>query len=221
MNIRVKPIVALVSGAILLPCLLDQTAYAQSTFIEGGTSTLADVFLTATGTEALSVSWFVVENTSSDVYTYAYNVNNPVGDVELNNDGTKTTIPETFNNFSISFNTLLPGANITGTAPIGGTFQNNGASGLSWSFPDVSPGTSSALLAFQSSLAPGLGNASAGGGSIPPGPWSSIPAGEPVPVPRAVPEPATKALLALTALLLLPFSSTWRRLLRQSWDSNL
>jgi hypothetical protein len=232
MNIRVKPLVALASGAMLLSGLFSHTAQAQSTLIEQGTSSLGDVFLVNTGSEALTVSWFVVENTSSDLYTYAFNVNNPSGDVQLNNDNTpyispitKTTVPETFNSFSLTFDTTIPGAFVSGTQPVGGSLVNNGSTGLTWNFPAVSPGSSTALLAFQSDLAPGLGsaagNASAGGGATPPSPWSSIPAGQPVPVPRAAPEPEITGLLALTALVLLPFSSTWRRLLRQSWDSKL
>ena len=218
-NIGVKSMVALASGAILLPGLLLQTAQAQSTLVESGTSVLADDVLTATGPEALTVSWFVVENTSSDIYTYSYNVNNPAGDVELPaspNPGA----PETVGSFTVSFDTTMPGAFLSGTQPVPGSLQNDGASGLVWTFPSVSPGSSSALLAFQSALPPSPGNASASGGAIPPAPWSTYPAGTPIPVPRAVPEPAIIDLCALTALLLLPFSRTWCRLLRQSWESN-
>jgi len=216
-----KPIVALAAGAILLIGVLSQTAQAQSILVESGTSILANVFGTTTGSEALTVSWFVVENTTSDIYTYAYNVNNPAGDVVLNNNDTPTATPETVVNFALSFNTTLPGAFIPpGTVPVGGSLQNNGANGLAWAFDPVLPGTSSPLLAFQSTLAPANGNASATGG-IPPGPWSTVPFGQSVPLPRPTPEPTTTALFALSLLFLLPFRSTLRRFLGRREEFSL
>jgi hypothetical protein len=223
MNIRIKPIVAVASGTVLLSSFLCQNSQAQGSFYETGTSTLADVFGTTTGNDVLTVSWFVAESPDG-LYTYGFNVNNPAGDVELNNNGTPTTTPETFNNFSITFNTTLPGAYVSGTEPVGGSLLNDGTSGLTWTFPAVSPGTSSPLLAFQSDLAPGInsgsmGNVGVGGGAIPPSPWSSALTGQTVPVPRVIPEPEITDMLALTALLLLPFSATWCRLVRNSWNS--
>jgi hypothetical protein len=222
MKTGAKPMVAMAFGAILLPGLLCQTAQAQSTLIESGSSALADVYGISTAPEALNVSWFVVENNVSDVYTYEYTVNNPPGDVELNGGGSPTTTPETFNSFTITFNTTLPGAYLSGAAPVGGTVVNNGPTGLTWNLADVDPGGNSGILAFQSDLAPGLNNASAGGGAVGPSPWSTIPSGQPVPVPvpRGIPEPVTTDLFALTALMLLPFSSTWRGLIRKGWDSH-
>jgi hypothetical protein len=206
-----KPIGALAAGAILLGGLLNQTAQAQSVLIESGTSILANVFGTTTSPEALTVSWFVVENTATAVYTYAYNVNNPSGDVMLSNTDQPTATPETVDGFSLSFNTTLPGAFIApGTAPIGGTLQNNGANGLAWAFVPVAPGSSSPLLTYQSNLSPANGNASADGG-VPPAPWSTVPFGQPVPMPRPTPEPTTTALFAL-ALVILPFGSSLRQL---------
>jgi hypothetical protein len=219
MEIRLKPIIVLASGALFLSNFSTPSANAQSTLIEAGSSVLSDSVLTATGPEALTVSWFVVENTVSDVYTYAYNVNNPVGDVELNNDGSPTSIPENFNNFSITFDTTVPGAYVSGTAPVNGSLANLGTGGLTWTFPAVSPGTSSALLAFQSDLAPTMYNAAVSGGGSPPGPWHSVPGGQEVPVPKLIPEPGITSLFTLTAILLLPFSPTWRRLVQKSWDS--
>ena len=216
MTTRVKPIAALASGIFAWTCVLCTPAQAQTTLVSYGTSTLADVFLTSSGSEALSVSWFVVENSSAsgNVYTYSYNVNNPSGDDVLNNNGTPTTTPETFDTFSLTFNASIPGAIISATAPLNGSWANNGANGVMWTFPDVSPGSSSPLLAFQSALPPVLGNAGAGGGAIPPAPWSSVPAGTPVavPAPKAVPEPGTMALMVVAALALVPFRSSIARL---------
>jgi hypothetical protein len=218
MKKRVKPIIALASGVLLLPGLLCQSAQAQGTFYESGTSVLADDVDTATGPEALTVSWFVAGNTDN-LYTYGFNVNNPTGDVELPGAPDQGA-PEMVGSFSLSFDATVPGAFVSGNAPAGGTFANEGTGGLTWTFPAVSPGAVSGLLVFQSDLPPSLtGQASAGGGAIPPSPWSTFPAGTPVPVPRGVPEPVTTDLLALTALMMLPFSSTWRGLLRKSWNS--
>jgi len=203
---------ALVSGAILLSGVLCQTAQAQGLLNESGASILADVNGTATGPEALTVSWSVVENAPSD-YTYTYTVNNPSGDVLLPGSYAPGT-SEIVDSFSLDFNAALPDAVVSG--PIGGNSAFNfGAYGLYWVLsPDVvRAGTSSGLLSFQSELPPSPGNASASDDS-PPSPWAS-PNGSPVPVPGtgnfSVPEPATTTLLALTALLLLPFGSTSRK----------
>jgi hypothetical protein len=207
-----KPNAALL-GAILLTGILAGTAHAQSTLVESGTSYLADLFGSGVSSpETLNVSWFVVENLNTSIYTYAYNVNNPAGDVGLNNNGTPTGVPESFNSFSISFNLAGFTGFFQATPPIGGTVQNNGNNGLTYSFPDVLPGQSSPLLAFQTSAAPALNNASAAGGTTPPGPWSTVLLNSPVPVPsvHTVPEPSTMALLGLTAL------GGLRRLFRRS-----
>lgn len=214
MKTKGKPFVALAAAAILVPGLMSPCAQAQSTLIESGTSTMPDV-LQQTGSEALTVSWFVVENNASGVYTYAYNVNNPAGDEQENSSGVPIAgTSETFDNFSLSFNTTLPGAYVNGTAPTDGSLVNGGANGLTWNFPAVSPGNSSELLAFQSDQPPVMGNASVSGGSVPPAPWSTLGNGQPVPVPRAVPEPEVTSLFAFAALLL-PFRS-WRRFFRKS-----
>jgi hypothetical protein len=212
LNQNLKLTVALASGATLLLGALCPTIQAQSVLIESGSSVLADTLGTATGPEAVTVSWFVLENTATDIFTYGYNVNNPTGDVQLPG-APDPGQPETVGSLTLSFDTTVQGALVSATAPVGGTFQNNDANGLSWTFPSVNPGNVSALLAFQSTLAPVLGNASAGDGAIPPAPWSSVPNGQPVPVPgllHATPEPETTTLLALT-LLFLPFRSTQRR----------
>jgi hypothetical protein len=185
-----KTIVALAVGAILLCGLLGQTAQAQLLLNESGTSILADSFGTATGPEALTVSWSVVENVSL-VYTYSYSVNNPAGDVNLNNGS-----PEPVDAFSVGFDTTAPGAYIIGSQT-GGVFdENNGHGGLFWAFAAVNPGTSSGPLSFLSDLPPTLGNANAQDAN-PPSPWSSYPDGQQVPVPLTVPEPGTWVLVAM------------------------
>lgn len=185
-------------------------------FPESGTSVLADSFGTVTGPEALTVSWSVVEN-ASDIYTYTYTVNNPVGDVALNNDGTPTIRPEIVDAFSVAFDTTVSGAYLTGSQTGGQFGANNGTAGLFWYFTAVNPGNSSGPLSFESDLPPTLGNANALNQN-PPSPWSSSPDGQQVPVPGNVtvpaPEPTTTTLLALTALLLLPFRSNIFRFMR-------
>ena len=93
---HVKPIVALASGAVLLCTALAPATQAQSTLIESGNSVLADVFGVNTGPEALNVFWFVIENNNAGMYTYAYNLYNPVGDVALPGSGLPANTPETF-----------------------------------------------------------------------------------------------------------------------------
>lgn len=212
MRIRAKSVVALVSGAFLLPGLPCQTAQAQGLFNETGASVLADAFGTASGPEALNVSWSVVEN-ASDVYTYTYTVNNPSGDVVLNNNGTPTSTPEIVDAFSVGVNTTVPGAYVPSSQAGGSSQQNNGVNGLFWSFAAVPAGSASPALSYESDLPPTQGDAVAQD-SNPPSPWSSLPYGDTVPVPDSpivVHEPTATVLLALTALLLLPFGATVRR----------
>src|ERR1017187_2409213 len=213
MKIYSKTVVALVAGAILLSGLLGQTAQAVL-LTESGTSVLADAFGVNTGPEALTVSWSVVENVSL-IYTYTYTVNNPVGDVVLNNNGSPTSTPEIVDAFSVAFDTTVPGAFVPGSQ-IGGLYDaNNGVSGLFWAFAAVNPGANSGPMSFQSELPPTLGNANALDQN-PPSPWSSNPNGQQVPVPTtSVPEPTSTTLLALTALLLLPFRSTISQFIRK------
>jgi hypothetical protein len=208
MKRHVKPVVALSSTAFLIFAALAPKAQAQSTLIESGTSQLADVFGTSTGSEALSVSWFVLQNTDTGIYTYGYMVSNPTGDVLLNSSGSPTTTPESVDYFSIGFDTTQTGAYLSGSSPVGATLINNGINGLGWALPAVGPGGNSGLMAFESSEAPTMGSAEADGEN-PPGPWSSVPNGQTVPVPgpggaKTVPEPTTTALLGL-ALSILPF----------------
>jgi hypothetical protein len=200
MKRHAQPIGALLSGAILLPGLLCQPAQAQTGLLnESGTSILADVNGTASGSEALTVSWWVVENSPAD-YTYTYIVNNPVGDVLLPGSYSPGS-PEIFDAFSITFDASYPGA-ITSTPTGGSTANNLGAFGLYWTMsPGVQPGNNSGPLSFQSAMPPVMGNASASDDN-PPSPWSSSPYGQMVPVPdppAAVPEPPILVLLAMAA----------------------
>ena len=195
MKIHPKTIIALAAGAILLSGLLGQTAQAQLLLNESGTSILADSLGANTGPEALPISWSVVENASL-IYTYTYTVNNPVGDVVLDNTGTPTSTPEPVDAFSVGFDTTAPGAYIM-NSQTGGVFdENNGPVGLFWLLGSVNPGTSSGPLSFQSDRPPTLGNANAQDAN-PPSPWSSNPNGQQVPVPITVPEPGTWALVAI------------------------
>lgn len=212
MKNHVKLIITLISGAILLSGVVCPTVQAQSVLVEYGSAYLANSLGQTSGPEVVTVSYFVVENLATDLYTYDYTVNNPTGDFVLNGNGSPTSTPEDIDYFSLTFDASLPGAVVNATVPVvngaAGYFQNNGANGLAWLFQGVTPGNS-VLIGFQSYLAPGPGNASASD-SNPPSPWSSSPNGQQVAVPRAAPEPATTTLFALT-LLLLSFRSTLRR----------
>ena len=194
MKIHPKTIIALAVGAILLSGVLGQTAQAVL-LNESGTSILADSLGINTGPEALPISWSVVESANL-VYTYTYTVNNPLGDVVLDNTGLPTLTPEPVDAFSVGFDTTVPGAYIA-ASQTGGVFdENNGPVGLFWLLGSVNPGTSSGPLSFLSDLPPTLGNANAQDAN-PPSPWSSYPDGQQVPVPLTVPEPGTWVLVAM------------------------
>jgi hypothetical protein len=210
-------ITALALASALTAVVFSPTARAQGLLNESGSATLADVFGTATGPEALTVNWSVVESPFF-VYTYTYTVQNPAGDVLLNGDDTPTSNPEIVDALSVQFNATVPGAYVANSQSGGATEQNNGAAGLFWSFAAVSPGASSPALSFQSDLPPVQGNANASGDN-PPAPWSSVPNGQQVPVPSSVPEPATFSLLAGT-LLLFPFRAAIVRIGRKREDVN-
>jgi hypothetical protein len=206
-NIK-KSIVVLSCGVGVLSGALCQTARAA--IIESGSSTLADVFGTASGPEALTVSWSV--DLTAGIYTYDYTVNNPSGNVKLNNNGTPTTTPEVVDAFSVVFNTTAPGAFVPGSQLGGTSQQNNMASGLFWSFVGTTPGNSSPLLSFESLQPPTLGNANAQDAN-PPSPWASSPYGQQVPIPAPVPEPTT---MLFGALLVLPVLRTMKNKLCSS-----
>jgi hypothetical protein len=196
-----KKIIVMAAGVVWMSGIFSQTIQAQNVLLnETGTSTLADTFGINTGPEALTISWAVVEN-NSGIYTYSYVVNNPLGDVILNNSGQPTSTPEIVDAFSVVFDTTVAGAYVPGTQTGGVGNQNNGTSGLFWSFTAVNPNTSSPILSFESELPPTMGNANAQDAN-PPSPWSSIPDGQQVPVPTEVPDPPTTALLTGTLLFL-------------------
>ena len=207
MKTLAKPIVAVATGAILLCGVVCQTVQAQLVLgpltpggpPDVGTSILADSFGVNSGPEALPVLWAVSEN-AAGIYTYAYQVYNPSGDVLLNNNGSPTTTPEIVDAFSVSFDTTNPSLYIPGSQSAGAGNQVNGTSGLFWTFGAVNPGGSSPVLSFESLEPPAPGNANAQDAN-PPSPWSSNPSGQEVPVP--IPEPASMTLLTLTALSLL------------------
>jgi hypothetical protein len=202
MKMRAKTAVILGFGTILLSGLVGQTS--QATMIESGTAILADVNGASSGSETLTVNYFVSE--SSGIYTYAYVLNNPLGDVLLNPDGSLTSTPEVVDAFSIAFNASSAGAYVVGTQLGGAIDQDNGGGGLFWSFAAINPGTSSPALSFESDLAPILGNANALDAN-PPSPWSSIPFGQQLALPNVSDSTNTLALLA-GIVLFLPLLST-------------
>jgi hypothetical protein len=211
MKIHAKPIIALACGAILICGSFCQTTQAKGMLNESGDSTLADVNGAATGPEALTVSWSVVETAPSD-YVYTYTVNNPADDVLLG--GPNAGSPEIVDFFSVDFNTLVTGAVVSG--PTGGTGSGVAAGGVSWGLdtPVVNPGTTSGPLSFDSELPPSPGDATAND-SNPPAPWASFPDGQVVPVPGTgnfpVPDSTNSMALLAGVLLLLPFGSAMRK----------
>jgi hypothetical protein len=212
-----KTSIVLASWGIALAGLQNQSAQALGLLTPGGpadtgTSVLADALGANTGPEAITISWSVSESLA-DVYTYTYVVNNPVGDVVLNNDGSPSTTPEIVDAFSVGFNTTLPGAFVMGSQTGGVYDANNGTGGLFWAFTPVNAGTSSGPLSFQSDNAPTLGNANAQDRN-PPSPWASNPDGQQVPIPNAVPEPSTMVLFALASFLM-PMRSRLFRFIRK------
>ena len=208
MKRHAKSLIILVAGSLLVFGLPVQTV--QAGVVESGVAQLADAFGTATGPESLTVNYSVTVD-SGGVYTYSYIVNNPSGDVLLNDDGSPTTTPETFDAFSVGFNTTIPGAFLSGNQT-----QNNGASGLYWFFDPVNAGASSATLSFTSDDAPTMGNANASDNNLP-SPWRSTPLGEKVPVPQTIVPDSTSTLALLAGvLLLLGFGSAPRLVLRRS-----
>src|SRR5271157_417892 len=219
MRTHAKPLVALASGVILLAGMLCQTTNAQ--LVLSGSATLADTLGANSGPEALTVQYQVF--LSGGIYFYAYWVNNPAGDVILNNNGSPTSTPEIVDAYSVAFDTTAPGAYIAGSIAGGTSTQDNGTSGLFWSFNAISPGGStppSNPLVFESYLPPIMGNANAQDAN-PPSPWSSNPNGQQVPVPNVtIPEPATTTLFALAALLLLPFRSNMLQLIRRQANAS-
>jgi hypothetical protein len=178
MRIRIKQIAALATGAILVSGVLCQTASAQILL-----GSLPSVFPSYNPADTLGVRSVVTFGGSS--YTYTYTISNPLTDAD------------TFDFYSVTINTALPGAYLAG-----GT---EGPGEVSWTFAPVAPGGSE-TVSFTSDLGPGLGNANASD-SIPPSPWVGV--GQ-VLVP--VPEPTT---LISGAALLLPFGMSTLRGLRK------
>jgi hypothetical protein len=209
MSTRIKPLQVISSFLIFISAALGQSAHAQGTLIELGSSTLANSLGTSVGPETLVVSWAVFDNSVSDVYTYYYNVSNPANDVLLNPNGGPTSTPESVDSFQVAFNAAGKGALLG--PPAGGALASSDATGVSWYFfPTIAAGGSSGILSFQSDFGPGLGNAAANGAN-PPGPWSTAPNGQPVPIPHVTPEPGILYLMGMSALLVLPFRSSLRR----------
>jgi len=198
---QIRTIGAAVLAAALLAGGLCLAVHAQSLLNESGQATLADAYGTATGPEALTVNWSVVEN-GSDIYTYSYTIQNPPGDVLLGSGGSPTLSPEIVDAFSVGFDTTAAGAYVAGSQAGGTSDQNNGVNGLFWYFAAVNPGSSSPALTFESYLAPGLGNANAQDGN-PPSPWASDPNGQQVPVPLTLIVPDSTPTIVLLAAILL------------------
>jgi hypothetical protein len=210
MKIQIKPLIALISGPMLLTGLLCQEAQAQIITIETNTATLADALGVNTGPEALTVGYSVTENTITKVYTYTYTVNNPTGDVLLPgtvNAGTSEIVDLFAVDFDASPTSLIAGSLTGGTIGFG-----QAGTGVEWLLltPNITAGGNSTALyggvplSFESMNGPTMGNASAADGN-PPSPWDSSPDGNPVPVPT--PDSTSTMALLGGVMLLLPLRS--------------
>lgn len=197
MKTRVKPFGLLAAAGLFLSTFIGPTAHAQ-TIVQGNTY-LMDSAQVSSLSEQIQVFYSVILQ-ASGLYEYSFNLLNPAGDVELPG-APNPGAPQYVGSFQLSFDATVPGAYLFGSAPVGGTLQNNGNLGLTWTFPAVAPGSYSPPLVFDSSLAPGIGSASASGGAIPPGPWTGI---SDISVPHASPEPGTTALLVLGGTFFAP-----------------
>jgi hypothetical protein len=200
MKNQIKPVMA--AGCVAVVSIMISTAATEGGPLDiSGTSILADVNGTATGPEALTVAWSVVEN-GSGIYTYSYDISNPANDVQLAgayNPGAS----EYFDSFTVSFDAAAPGA-VLGS-PTGAPVSLNLGSGVFWFIPSgVLAGASTGPLSFQSDLGPTWGVASAADDS-PPSPWSSSPSGQSVPVPA--PDEMNTLMATAVAFLILGFGS--------------
>ena len=215
MKTCVKPIVALAAGAILLTGALCQMVRAQNIVVE---SDLTPSILAPTPAppggyavnpqEYLSVAWEVTENLSDSVYTYYYDVSNPSGDVLYNSDGSLGTTLEDVAYFSVDFPTT--GNYVPGTIHGGGAVQFT-ANTIEW-LVNIPAGGTSGVLQFDSDIPPTLGNATSSDSGCP----CSVDFGQSRwhTRSRSSPRAAMTTLLALTALLLLPFRSNIFRFMR-------
>jgi hypothetical protein len=196
MKNNAKPIVALLSGAILLLGGLCQTTQAQG--IVAGTMTdmlilgSTAIGVTDSPTTDINVDSWVTQTGS--LYTYNYIIHDPTSD--------------TVGQFSVSQN---PGVTVTMT-PTTGIFENANGSTILWFWTTAPPvpanGGVSPTLSFTSTEAPVLGDANATDSGSAPSPWATVSTlGQELYVPQAVPEPTTTALLA-GCLLFLSFRST-------------
>jgi hypothetical protein len=203
-----------------------------------GVTTMADtgapgIPAVNTGPEALTVDWSVAEPLPG-TYIYSYDVFNPLNDVILT--GPAAGNPETIAGFSITFPNG-PGAIIS---PIlGGTVGTPNPDGVSWLLisPAIAPGTDSTTdyggvaMSFASALPPSDGNANAHDSSVP-SPWDSSPYGGYFPVPGvgdfsvppggffappipAAPDATSTFALLSGMMLLLPFRSTIKRVIKK------
>jgi hypothetical protein len=197
MKTQSKPIVALASGAILLFGVLCQTTHAQA-IIASNTVAMSDTDGNSTGPTALSVSYTVSYNSTSQLYTYDYIVSNPSGDY-IDGDVGNPSDAVYVTSFEVSFNASPVGAV---SSPTGGVhFQNDGPSGVTWALGGTLGPGDSANLSFQSDNAYDVATANSSGAPNPPAPWETLPGGPVVaPNPPVIPEPATTALFGLGLL---------------------
>ena len=175
------------AGVAITTLGLALSAYAQVSLDTVYNSILAS---TSDPGDNINVNWEVSTQLNVGVYTYEYQIVNPLA----------PNISVDF--FNVSFD-AVSGGNVLTTG--GGSFSEVVAdTGVNWAFSPVDGGQSTpalntaGVLYFTSPDPPTLGDAGAQDMN-PPSPWSSDPDGQEVAVPAPVPEPGgtTVALFGL------------------------
>jgi len=200
MKRQIGTVGALTSSALLLAGVLSQTAQANT--ISPGPIVLgtpgSSVMATPYGpvTDYLTANWEVT--LSAGVYTYLYDVSNPITDTD--------TVD--------SYIVTVPSVDVIGGSAAGGTSATVGPTGVTWTFPPVGLGGTSALLSFKSLLPPVYGAANAAD-SAPPSPWSTLAlGGTPVPVPGTLTVPDGGLTVALLGGSLIALQALNRKKVR-------
>lgn len=187
-------------GAVAVAVFVTQQA-AQATLTQAASGTAT---FTSVSSGPISVSYDVVYNSSSLLYTYLYAftplAGANIGQFEINTYLVNSVLTSAAS-FSGSPYTL------TGSITSSGTYDAVDGN-VTWTY---SPHTSAAqLVGFTSCYGPTAGSGSLNDGTS--GPWGDNATGTPIPVPAAVPEAST---IISGILMLVPFGIGAARSLRK------